>query len=835
MSAKRKTIRVVAALTVAASAAVAALPVPIYPAQETDGQATDAKLAPASPNEISFAFWAKFDKLPSEGTPCGLFDCVADKQGIVTFRLFAQPTEFQGDYAISTRTPVKKGEWHHFELSYTRQQTRAALYMDGHLQWENDNLCLPKLKFTGDAAPRAFTGEVKDLLVYDFPLANEYLALADDVANATAEIKATAKSAEAAAKSAALKEWAAKIAATCDAYAAAPDKVTCGALADLRRDAGNAAEIARALTDPALARVAGGQAALYTVNPVSQELYLPYSLPRNGEISTEMRIVACPGEYENGSLLAVAFRPLKVNNVTISDLRGPDGKTIPATEVNVKLVKRWYRTGGAWLSYHSDRRQRNLTPDLLVNDDSIIKVDEFRRKNYLRLDYPEGSRYADVSDPDKGHTSWNNAVPFRDSPAIRPHEIPEAGRNQQYMFAFHVPAGATPGLYRGRINLSIAGGDAGIDVALKVLPIALPDEPSSYADLGNVYISHMNHFPGFVGATLKEREDNARAELASIRAHNMFHTTGIWNTPELAKLALEAGLIPDKIFADKHPKSWRAFYSGIPAAELTTAHKEAGTRAAIREVEGWNKYLAETFPKTARQYVIYHSEDGSYNGLVNTQAEEAYVAHKLGYKVFAHTMNDKVVAYMGDIQDMNSSTATSPSEARMWHAAGGELINYADPFPGSENPEWYRRKIGMLMYKTGLDGQMMHGYRQGRTPWNEFAEDLGGDGNYRNFCLCYPMRNGTIYTVAWEGVREAFDDLRYATRLRQLAEANLGAEADPLRREARRAQLWLEKQDGKAGDLDMIRAGIISRILVLQDAIARHKGVLPDANMAVKR
>ena len=62
-----------------------------------------------------------------------------------------------------------------------------------------------------------------------------------------------------------------------------------------------------------------------------------------------------------------------------------------------------------------------------------------------------------------------------------------------------------------------------------------------------------------------------------------------------------------------------------------------------------------------------------------------------------------------------------------------------------------------------------------------------------------------------------------------LASANLDAEAEPLRREAKRAQIWLEKQDGLTADLDMVRAGIIERILILQNTIARHGGVTPPA------
>lgn len=835
MNPKRALASAAALLAVSAllsGTARAALPQPFFESAEPASATASALPKSDAPDEMSASFWVRFDHLPSTGSALGLFGCTADAEGRIVIRLAALSTQFQGDYVMRTRDAVKRGDWHHVEFSYSRIRSRAALYLDGRFQWENDNLFLPKTKFGDAPADASFKGKVRDLLLYDYAVSDSYLAFAQDVIPVCREAEALAAAATAEAKSPHLRTWAEALGKTAAAYRTEPKTVTEGALADLLRDARNASVLASASTNATLRSAVSGKVALYTVKPLSQEPYLPYDLPRNGEIVPEMRIVASPGEYENGSVLAVAYQPAEVLRVVVSDLRGPGGSTIPASEVDVKLVKRWLRSGGAWLSYHSDRRQRNLTPDLLVNDDALIKVDELRSRNYLRLDYPEGTRYIDVSDPEKGYPKWDNGIPFRDADKLQRHMIPEAGRNQQYLLTFHVPEGTAPGTYRGYLSFAITGGDASIGIALRVLPIDLPTEPSPYDNLSDVYISHMNSFPEIYGATLQQREENTRRELANIRQHNLFHTTGIWNTPELARLSLDVGFIPDKIFGGRYTRTWRAFFPNVPASTLTPADKEAGTRAAIREVADWLDFQTNTFPATARHYVHHHSEDGSYSGLVGKQAEEAHVDHLIGIRVFAHTMGSRYVNYMGDIQDMTSSTATSPEEARMWHAAGGELINYADPFPGPENPMWYRRKVGLLMYKAGLDGHMMHGYRKGRTHWNEFAEDFGGDGNYRNFALCYPMRNGTIYTLSWEGLREAYDDLRYATRLRQLAQANIASDAEPLRREAKRALLWLEKQDGATADLDMVRAGLIHRLLVLQDTIKRHGGVIPPADMS---
>lgn len=821
-------------LALAASTAFAVLPSPIYSTDVSNSNVSFENTA-ISPNHFSIAFWAKFDKLPSVGSPTGLFDCSVNKDGILQVRLSAMPTEYQGDYVIKSKDLVKRGEWVHVELVYTLQQTRAALYLNGKLQWENDNLFLPHLRFAGSVAPVSFKGAVRDLVIYDTALPNEYLAIAENVKESCDSISKILEEAAKTSKSGILTSWIRSLEKATADYLQNSATITMAAIAELQRNAENALTFAKESTKSAMA---SRSMALYTVPPVGQEIFLPYSIPQTGKVENEMRIVLSPGEYENGSVVAFAYAPMTVKNIVVSNLKGPNGKTIEGKTVDVKLVKRWFRSGGAWLSYHNDFRQRNLTPDLLVNDDALIKVDEIRLKNYLRLNYPEGIIYADVSDTEKGHISWDNGVPFQDATTLQPHEIPEAGRNQQYLFTFHAAEGTDPGIYRGSISFQTSIGNIDLPVLLRVLPIELPIEPSPYANLDDVYITHMNHLAtGATGATLEKRRAYMKSQLANIRAHNMFHTTRIWNTPELAKLSFEVGFIPDKIFSDQgRPENWRkSFFRGSKSADLTSKDKEAGVRASIRAVSPWTEFFTKTFPKTAEKYSIYYSESTAYDALNNEQAEEAYVAHKLGQKVFAHTMSEKNIDFMGDIQDMTSDTSISAENASAWHAVGGEVINYANPFPGSENPAWYRRKNGFLMYKLGLDGQMLHGWRQGRTPWNEFALDKGGDGDYRNFCMSYPMRDGIIYTLAWEGVREAYDDLRYLTRLRQLSSANLKAESDELRREAKRAALWIERLSAEKSSLDMIRMGTISRILTLQDSIRRNNGVMPNANQAIRK
>ena len=86
------------------------------------------------------------------------------------------------------------------------------------------------------------------------------------------------------------------------------------------------------------------------------------------------------------------------------------------------------------------------------------------------------------------------------------------------------------------------------------------------------------------------------------------------------------------------------------------------------------------------------------------------------------------------------------------------------------------------------------------------------------FYACY---DGVLDTLAWEGCREAYDDLRYATKLKQLCTPLLYAKDLGLRTEARKALGWLDRQDGSYTDLNALRRGLIDRILAVQARLER--------------
>jgi len=724
--------------------------------------------ATTTASEFSAAVWLTVGELPCapafEAGPLAV-SAEADGRWTVVFR--APVEDLTGDYACTTRDAFGSGERRHLEVSYSLMRRRILVRVDGKLQYENDRLVLPQL-VTGDIVPKTSAGaKVEDLKTYDFALPTDELAL--DPSDPRRTVAAARRAADVAAKRALFAKW-----------------------------------------DPSGKK----PAAIYAVNPYTAERFTPYHLPAKGKPGDPMRLFAAPDQQVGGSALVVALKaPLTISSVKVGALKTKDGKIFPAKAVDVKLVKRWFRCGGAWISYIGDKRQRHLTSDLLVNDDRLVKVDEWRERNYLRLDYPEGTRYVDVSDPDSGHLDqrFTPLVPFKDAETLQPVTIGEYGRTQQFLITFDVAKDVTSGLYAGSVEFVGAGT---VPVELNVLPIVLPAQGAPYGNLLRSYVSLVNCFPPPTGRTLAEKEESIRRAFRAVKGHRLVHTAAMWDTPEYLRLGKEEGMLPpDRLFTHRMEwiPDWRSFYPGRPVASLTEADRDNAERVVIRQLSPGVDFLRRYFPHRPDTYALFFSEDSYYYDLVGTQEGQAAVAHKLGFKVYGHTMgNTEEVYFAGDLEDLMADVSISSQAARAWHEAGGEMINYADPFPGSENPAIFRRKLGLEMYKAGYDGDMMHECINLPEPYNEFLA-----GRYRNFCMGIPQQGGIVWKLAYDGMREAMNDVRYLTALKKLATKLRDDKRPEVSREAKRQLLWLASLDGKAADPDMVRAAAADRILIL--------------------
>ncbi|MCQ2389475.1 MAG: LamG domain-containing protein [Kiritimatiellae bacterium] len=781
-------------------------PVAVWPGNARDAKSVAAKL---DSGELSGSFDVKFDALPGGGKVAGLFTLAVDADGVVAFELPAAPTALEGDFRVYSKDRVKPGEWHRFTFSYSLIQQFAAVYLDGKLQYENDNVFLPSLAFAAPGADE-FKGEIKNLKVYDMGLTSDYLVRAKDP---LAKAKRAAARVEKAKAVPSTADWANRVAQRAAKVTA---DSTARELMEIERDAANVERLA--------GEKAFGPVAFHQVRPYEQEMFLPYVLPERGVNDGTLKFYSAKDQTADASFVVTALKGLKDFTVKPSDLVC-GGAKIAADKIDVKLVKRWYRAGGAWVTYFLDVRQRILTPHLFVNDDELIRVDEVRCRNLFRVNYGKNPEWVDGSIPSKGHRAPGDYVPFRDAPELRPtKQLWEAGRNQQYFMTVDVPKDATPGLYTGTLALVANGGEVGkIAVSFRVLPFTLPAQPKCH-DTDHVYWTQMNRFPDKpIGITKEEKRACFLDYFKHVHQHRMNHTEQVFRSPVRAKAALEAGFVPDYLFGAPTPKFWKHFFQGVKGGDLTDADRELGLRVATRMLLPWDRFYKSLNPN-AVPMVIAYSEAGAWSQLQCDQAEYAEPAHRLGWEIFAHG-GERNLDFGADVQDMNSSVNLNRSEADRWHAAGGTVMAYAKPFASPENPAVHRRSLGFGRWLGfHYDGNMQHGFHVSCVGYNENAVDPGGDGNYRCVEMAYAAQNGLLYGLPWYGVKAAHDDLRYATLMRDLCRKHLESKDEDLRREAKRQMAWLERQNGHNCDMEMMRAGCADRISTML-ALEAKKGV----------
>jgi len=555
---------------------------------------------------------------------------------------------------------------------------------------------------------------------------------------------------------------------------------------------------------------------VYRTTPISPTMILPHSTDLPGEIASQVRVSACPGEYECASLVLWAPEAIPSLSVAATNLVGGDG-VIPAANVDVKWVKCWYQGCNAPYGVRVEREKKTLIPELLLNDDSLVKVDYETQHNYLKLSFPEGPKYVPIDDPTP--VPWGNRYsleefPVKDSPVLLPTEL-SAGENKQVWITVHVPDDAAPGLYEG--DISVRAGDSELAVVrlkLRVLPLRLVP-PKTHYDADREFTYSLYYWgeldpegKGTIGHKYKSAEQ-LRAELGILHEHGIVAPAVIWG-PDVVyedeslfrrnlEIARDVGMAGRPLYlADSG-------LVGNPTEPLALRRLQQRIRRAIT---------------VAREYgftgIYFYGIDEAVGDRLLSQRTAWQAVHQAGGKVWVSGGPAHFQA-VGDLLDqLNHAGDPHRADPAGWHERGHTIWNYGHPQTPVELPEAYRRNYGLLLWELDFDGACTYCFMdsEGR-PWNDF------DGpHYRGHMLAYPTVNGVVGTLALEGFREGVDDVRYAVTLRAFATDAIRS-GNPRAAAAGQAALkWLAELDPESGDLDTVRRAIIRHIL----RIKRHQG-----------
>ncbi len=517
----------------------------------------------------------------------------------------------------------------------------------------------------------------------------------------------------------------------------------------------------------------------FEVPAMSNARIFPGQLAIPGGPVSEVAISACAGEYESTSLVLFPLADVTGLMITPTDLTGADG-TIPAAEVDVKFLKVWYQAGRSI----GDLKNKQLVPELLLNDSALVRVDPDTEQNYLRSTAEDGTEtYVLASDTESAELGGVRPI---DADTLQPIDLP-ALNLQQYWVTVHVPDDLPAGEYTGSLQIAAEGAaTVQLPMTIAVHPFDLEPSPMTYS----VYYRGRLTLENEPTITSEHRSNTQYlAEMRHLAQHGILHPT-IYQAyheealPRALNLREEAGLATDRLFC-------LGVTTGSPTSqtEIDALVERVKQYKALAEEHGYEKVY------------FYGVDEASGDRLLAQRAAWKAVQDAGGFTF--------VAGYKGTFEAMGAllnvavlAHAPIAEEAVKFHGVGSEVFTYAFPQVGPEEAETFRRNYGLHLWKAGFDGAMDYAYQHGfGHVWNDFDSV-----RYRDHNFAYPTVNGVIGTVQIEGSREATDDVRYlATLLKATEECKDDAVAEAARQ-------WVEDLD-PARDLYVLRAEMVDLIL----------------------
>lgn len=228
-------------------------------------------------------------------------------------------------------------------------------------------------------------------------------------------------------------------------------------------------------------------------------------VPEPEEVLDGLDLWGSANQYVTGTVVLRALRPTGELTLRLDELAGPEGATIDAERIDLRLVHLRERERRLHASVHRDGRDHDHTlatvPDLLLRDD--------------RTGYP----------PTGEQGGYGGGACVTDIPAHR---------SRQLWLTVHVPEDAPAGEYRGRLVMSTEAGDEQkLPVTVEVLPIDLRDVEGYY---GSYYRARLD--TDRAGAIPREQ---FLADL-ELQARYGFNAATLYAGFDAINLPLEAGM-----------------------------------------------------------------------------------------------------------------------------------------------------------------------------------------------------------------------------------------------------------------------------------------------------
>ncbi|MBP5181439.1 MAG: LamG domain-containing protein [Lentisphaeria bacterium] len=572
-----------------------------------------------------------------------------------------------------------------------------------------------------------------------------------------------------------------------------------------------------------------GSLAYAVVDPMGPVVYYRNTeFPQEG-LNGKLLIAAAQNEYEPASFLVNPLRDIKGFLPVVEELKDRSGHVISPEALDIRLVKQIIG------------KDRLLSPDVLLHDDKMLKVDVENRQMSIRCSFPEGEKYIDVT-PEKLVKSVRataDKYPVHDSRTLQKLDL-AAGVKVQFWVTLRTHEKMAPGLYEGRIALTGEGKTlARIPVKIRIFPFTLP-EPAVNYDLSREFSVAVYFFDhemsgtkevkvGSLNHTRPLTEQQLKAYLINLREHGVRHPTIImgnyfpgWN-PWKTKGRQFA---PRTTNGDKTRMEWMKERIRILREcgfTLNPLYLHTGGNVGFREFykRAEHKKYLESFIREGNAFykeILGHSNIYHY-GLDEAEGERLLAEYEvwedmraLGAKIYTTIKKANTPLVAGRIDVAIAVHQPEKATSKLMHDKGGRLWVYAQPWAGQPAAFPQRKGYGYGVYFAEYEGVCSYSYNHWsweNLPWNMHVG--------RKLTYVMPTADGVLDTPGWEGHREGTDDVRYATKLRQeIVRAKAGSDEKKKAR-ALEAERFLDTVDIDSLEFDpaWVRYHVIDFILDL--------------------
>ena len=562
------------------------------------------------------------------------------------------------------------------------------------------------------------------------------------------------------------------------------------------------------------------------VPATGEEQFLPDRDPQHGTRGGVVRIVAAQDEYEPGSFVVKADADLGKVRFALGAFTNAQGVAFAPENLDLKVVKVWYQNRNGWFSYFGDTGFK-LCPELLLNDEDLVRVDTRKEANYATLTDADGRRIGErwINPPrqmDVRSADWRTKVnsvfqpmrpDFKDAATLQPVTLGRDVRKQLFL-TVRVPAGTAAGVYRGAVNVSALDGRRlyAVPVEVKVLDFALPRPKTRFDPEKDLIVSGFHYISLDIVRELNGGDlELAKRQLKAILANQRRHGVQVYQLPRTIcsetdfciRTMQEVGMRTDLLVGGAYPTrsiTWKGAKKDLTFADMVADAK--------RQADYYDRTLGHH-----NVYVMHGDEPPSPWIAKERPLVDAYHAGGLKFFIACHRALFHKGGHLWDFSS-TSKAPTDDSTPRLWNQLGGEPYVgwYGQMHVGPENPAQNRRQYGLATWLSGYSSVMNYAF--GLGPWNDDST------TYKPMVNAYGIFDGVVDTLQWEGFREGIDDIRYATLLSALARKALKASDGSTQRAGKKALRYVAEITVGADDyfgtgadpLDTVRLEMIGFI-----------------------